>query len=311
MGTRTVMWCFMTACRTLAEVSPSPGYDGNVVGDFPSPYAGTPLSCAGWAGSPCNCQCAIEHDEWMPVDALVRPDDVVIEWGARHGTTSCRLARATNNTGNVISVEPDARVYANILQNRQAHHCNFHLVRGTVSDVPLKMAPLLSPNGAFGQRTDTTHRPHQSVPNHDFRDLQHMLGRKITVALIDCEGCIQHCLFLPDLMAQLELIIIEEDMYTRNQTRAQDARVDYDAWYLRLHKAGFTQVWRSHDTASFRRLGHAWGNPLLHSAWVKRSKRRGVPADACKHHSHATKLPRELLNCAPIARPVDHLISSI
>jgi hypothetical protein len=55
-------------------------------------------------GSPCSTYdgaslCFIEHDEWMVVDAAVRPEHTVLEFGARYGTTSCRLARATNSSG--------------------------------------------------------------------------------------------------------------------------------------------------------------------------------------------------------------------
>jgi len=57
--------------------------------------------------------CGIELDEWIMVDALVTPKHSVIEFGARFGTTSCRLARATRNSGarqrGATLPDPDAR----------------------------------------------------------------------------------------------------------------------------------------------------------------------------------------------------------
>ena len=47
--------------------------------------------------------CGIEWDEWMMVRALVRPHHRVLELGARYGTTSCALARATQNSGRVVA----------------------------------------------------------------------------------------------------------------------------------------------------------------------------------------------------------------
>ena len=56
-------------------------------------------------------RCGIEWDEWVLVEALVSPSHTVLELGARFGTTSCALARATGNSGRVVAVEPDASVW--------------------------------------------------------------------------------------------------------------------------------------------------------------------------------------------------------
>ena len=74
---------------------------------------------------------------WQQVIALVPPDAVVLELGARYGTTSCALAKATANSGRVVSVEPDSRVIASLLANREMHECNVAVVNGTVSSEDL------------------------------------------------------------------------------------------------------------------------------------------------------------------------------
>ena len=65
--------------------------------------------------------CGMEWDEWNLVRALVQPHNVVLELGARFGTTSCVLAERTGNNGNVVAVEPDPKAHKQLLRNRQRH----------------------------------------------------------------------------------------------------------------------------------------------------------------------------------------------
>ncbi len=63
-------------------------------------------------------QCFVEHDEWIMADAFVNPSHTIIEFGARYGTTSCRLARLTNN-----SATPLAALTLNKLALAQVRGC--------------------------------------------------------------------------------------------------------------------------------------------------------------------------------------------
>ena len=67
--------------------------------------------------------CGMEWDEWQLVKAFVRPENMVLELGARLGTTSCVLAQQTGNTGRVVSVEPDTKAHRPLLRNRARHVC--------------------------------------------------------------------------------------------------------------------------------------------------------------------------------------------
>ena len=46
------------------------------------------------------------------VRKLIQPTDSVLEVGSRYGTTTCEVAVRQNNSGKLISVEPDHRVWA-------------------------------------------------------------------------------------------------------------------------------------------------------------------------------------------------------
>ncbi|EJK65209.1 hypothetical protein THAOC_13962 [Thalassiosira oceanica] len=69
--------------------------------------------CETWiaSGPRHSFACDIEWDEWMLANAFIQPGDVVVEFGARFGTTSCILSRNVGKHGEVISVEPDVTVH--------------------------------------------------------------------------------------------------------------------------------------------------------------------------------------------------------
>lgn len=53
------------------------------------------------------------------VRALMDRHSVVLEFGARFGTTSRVLAEVTGQSGNVVSVEVDSAVYGDLHHNRR------------------------------------------------------------------------------------------------------------------------------------------------------------------------------------------------
>ena len=256
--------------------------------------------------------------------------------GARFGTSSCRLARATNNSGNVVSVDPDRRTTASLLANRRRHRCNFHAISGTVSAVPLQ----LGPQGTYNQRTvvspsarsaagavpstrsqfpvgrSALRRHNRSaamvIPNFNLLEVERLIGGRFNAALIDCEGCIGAVLSIPSLLAQLELILLEEDMYVRNGSGAVPGEqlVHYQDWHQRLERHGFAQVWRAHDTFSPE---SGWSRFLYHSAWQRlhgaRPRLHGArprlgavgTTNLCEaYRDRHPEIPRTRLHCAPL-----------
>lgn len=137
-----------------------------------------------WEGNE-NFNTITEFDEWMLVNAFVQEGDVVIEFGARFGTTSCILSRNVGNAGHVISVEPDIAVHGYLLRNQHRHRCNFHSVLGTVSKKPLYM----DSNKGYATTTTTEVKADMNpLPYTDVTTIEKAIGKRINVALIDCEG---------------------------------------------------------------------------------------------------------------------------
>lgn len=139
------------------------------------------INCATWHHGR-EFHCKIEWDEWMLVNAFVKPGDVVIEFGARFGTTSCILSRNVGTEGHVISVEPDINVHGYLLRNGHDHQCNYHAVLGTVSNSPL----FLGSSAYAGWTSSSGNGP--SLPRLNVTTIERAVGKRINVALIDCEG---------------------------------------------------------------------------------------------------------------------------
>mmetsp|Transcript_1744 Transcript_1744/g.4915 ORF Transcript_1744/g.4915 Transcript_1744/m.4915 type:complete len:353 (-) Transcript_1744:94-1152(-) len=201
--------------------------------------------CDSWKGEGLHCE--TEFPEHALVRDWVPPDAVVMEFGARFGTTSCEIARKLNNSGNVVVVEPDLNVWDVLEANLKSHECNAHLLRGAVSSVDLHMAAKLNVKRGYSNRA--LQKGGVVVPGYNLHEVESALGKKVDSLLIDCEGCAQ------DMMDQLgpviesgqiKLLLIEGDM----PVGAKDCHshcMDYKKFFAYLAKHGFEQVDKFND----------------------------------------------------------------
>jgi len=201
--------------------------------------------CDSWKGEGLHCE--TEFPEHALVRDWVPPDAVVMEFGARFGTTSCEIARKLNNSGNVVVVEPDLNVWDVLEANLKSHECNAHLLRGAVSSVDLHMAAKLNVKRGYSNRA--LQKGGVVVPGYNLHEVESALGKKVDSLLIDCEGCAQ------DMMDQLgpviesgqiKLLLIEGDM----PVGAKDCHshcMDYKKFFAYLEKHGFEQVDKFND----------------------------------------------------------------
>ena len=209
--------------------------------------------------------CGIEWEQWLMADAFVHPSDVVIEYGARYGTTMCQLAAATNNSGFVVSVEPDQRAHRALLRNREANACNTHIMLGSVNDRPIAMTTRRNTDyDAMSSEAKPEGPP--PVPNMPYTDVERRIGARFNAAVIDCEGCIAMVLSQQGLLAQLDLLMIEEDM---------PWTVSYTLWHAKLRAAGFEIRWRLRDTMFRYNPNHAtWSAQTYYSVWIRKGSSR-------------------------------------
>jgi len=229
--------------------------------------------CETWiaSGPRHSFACDIEWDEWMLANAFIQPGDVVVEFGARFGTTSCILSRNVGKHGEVISVEPDVTVHGHLLRNRQSHGCDFHAVLGTVSSEPIYMGSCCS----YAQRTSETGEG-PALPSISTDEIETILGRKINVALIDCEGCITQIdkTSLLDESKGVDLILMEED------------QIKYGEWHKILYQRNYHCIWYLEDTYYHKHENaKRWSLPMRHSVWLhKRALDSRVLPGSCKEY---------------------------
>lgn len=206
-----------------------------------------------------NFLCFIEWDEWMMASALVRPGSAILELGARWGTTSCFLSMFQNNSGRLVSVEPQPEAFSALVSNRETHHCNFYALRGLIGETPLRFHA-----DNYGSRTSSDGEG-ALVSNVRFEEIEAFVGFQFDTLLIDCEGCIQDLLPLEEhqpLLQNIALILMEEDMAHHLRQKKK-----YEHWHGVFVRAGFQCIWHSHN--NYDPGNAAWSWELRHRAWIR------------------------------------------
>jgi len=173
----------------------------------------------------------VEHNEQRIAEQYVRPDDVVLELGARYGTVSAKIQAKLAVKRNHVAVEPDARVIDTLRTNLQEHGCDAHVFHGIVSKQP----GVIQGSG-YGTLV-RLHAEGTCCARTTVEDLETLLGAKFTVLIADCEGCLGPFLEdFPQLYEQLRMVHFETDP-GYNQT-------DYKHVEEMLLQHGFQQVER-------------------------------------------------------------------
>ena len=253
----------------------------------------------------------MEWDIWLMVDALLPSNATVMEFGARYGTTSCKLARATANSGHVVSVEPDWRVLPALLTNLQRHQCSVAVVNGTVTKSAHRFIRERKGTSGYAMRTRAAlpgdaNRPAGpgllgvTLANMDFKALEARMGRTFDTVLIDCEGCIGD--IDERLLWQARLLILEEDM--PNTVKRDNVR-GYAGWHREFRQHGFTEIWLSRDSYT-KKSRH---EKQLYSAWVRADA--GQARDACADFALQKQYNLTQLECLPIRQQSLRTMSSI
>jgi len=149
----------------------------------------------------------IEKPEQDLADHYIINSDVVLELGARYGTVSCVINKKLINTKNQVVVEPDDRVWNALEKNKLNNDCNFHIVKGFISN---KKLGLINHDYGYGTTfiTDNT----SSISSYTLNDIQNIYNLEFNVLVADCEGYLETFLDEnPILYNNLRLIIFEAD----------------------------------------------------------------------------------------------------
>jgi len=150
----------------------------------------------------------MEREEQLQAEKYLTPECVVLELGARYGTVSCIINKKVGS--NMVVVEPDIRVQDALEQNMKANDCNFNIVKGVISRVPLELINL---NNWYGGYAATTVKSEvSSIPNFTLEEIENKYNLVFNTLVADCEGFLEQFLDEnPKLYNQLSLILFEKD----------------------------------------------------------------------------------------------------
>jgi FkbM family methyltransferase len=150
---------------------------------------------------------SFEKSEQDLAQEYIINSDVVLELGARYGTVSCIINKILWNTSGQVVVEPDERVWDALEKNRANNNCNFHIIKGFISNRKMDLV-----NKDYGYGTTSSFSDNSSIPYYTLNEVENMYNLKFNVLVADCEGFLE--IFLdenPQLYNQLRMIIFEAD----------------------------------------------------------------------------------------------------
>jgi FkbM family methyltransferase len=181
-----------------------------------------------------------EKPEQEQAKTYITNDSVVLELGARYGTVSCIISKKISNSLNLVSVEPDDRVWSALETNMLNNYCNFHIIKGAISKKPLRLTNHVQNNG-YDIRTEVDNNG--SVACYTVNEIEQKFNLKFNTLVADCEGFLE--IFFdenPQMYEQLNLIMFEKDCPNIcNYNRIIEN--------LKLHRfrnlvSGFHEVWK-------------------------------------------------------------------
>jgi len=152
----------------------------------------------------------MEVEEQKLAKYYILPDDVVLELGGRYGSVSCIINSKLNNKTNEVVVEPDQRVWDALEKNRNRNNCQFHIVKGFISNKKLDLTNLDDYHGGYGSTFIENNE--SKIPSYSLSEIKQKYKLNFNVLVADCEGFLE--VFFdenPDIYQDLRLIIFEAD----------------------------------------------------------------------------------------------------
>ena len=172
----------------------------------------------------------IEVQEQHDANAYIKPDDRVLELGARWGGISITINKILKNKKDHVAVEPESIVWEALEKNRDRHYCEFQICRGAISNKPLKM----NDGGYNGFGNYTSHTEEGDINLFKLSDF----NIDFNVLVVDCEGALENFYNEnKDFFKQLRLILFERD-------RKDDC--DYEYLENEFLKLGFKKESRAY-----------------------------------------------------------------
>ena len=193
------------------------------------------------------CSFVDEHGQPLPCDPhettnlarirnWVNSKATVLELGAQYGITSCEIAKAIHNSGRVVTIEPNPRVWTALHRNLISHNCSAHVLQGGLqrgSDKGKGAGKLVD----SGKLVDTTNRtaPTPGVTLYSAIDWRQNLVRTVLLSTVQPGSADYDTSFISNHSVEKNSTALSSSDYgtsfisnhsmERNSTEAQNADV--------------------------------------------------------------------------------------
>lgn len=142
----------------------------------------------------------IECVEQDLVKKYIKPEDLVLELGARYGSVSVTTNKIVKDKKSHYVVEPDKLVWDALETNMKNNNCDFNIIKGIIGKKKYRLEG----------RDYSTHSVEDNNSDIEIFDLPDI---NFNTLIVDCEGYLE--IFYNEnkpLFHKLEKIILEEDM---------------------------------------------------------------------------------------------------
>ena len=183
----------------------------------------------------------LEYKEQCQAYRYIRPDDCVLELGARYGSVSIVTnSLLTDKTRHVV-IEPDTHIVPTLTANRDRNGAQFVIVDKFIS---YRNDQTIVYDG-YGTRIirDTTTSGGNKTLQISYAEFKRQHSLPFNVLIADCEGCLEEMLtMMGDDLNQYRMVILEAD---------QPEICNYEKVYQHLESRGFQAV---ESKGSFRNV---------------------------------------------------------
>ena len=174
-------------------------------------------------------------------------DERVLEIGGNIGRNSLIIASILKNSQNLVALESDVNIAAQLTENRDLNNLNFHIESSALSK--RKLIQL----GWDTMPSDTLKDGYAWVNTISLVELKSKYNIVFDTLVLDCEGAFYYILMdMPEILDGINLIIMENDYYDISKKIYIDEMLKAGHFYVDYAESGgwgpcannFFEVWK-------------------------------------------------------------------
>ena len=188
-----------------------------------------------------------ELPEQKMVVRYLTGDERVLEIGGNIGRNSLVIASILKNSQNLVTLESDVNIAAQLTENRDLNNLNFHIESSALSK--RKLIQL----GWDTMPSDILKDGYTWVNTISFEQLKQKYSIEFDTLVLDCEGAFYYILMdMPEILEGINLIIMENDYYDISKKTYIDEILKACHFYVDYTESGgwgpcannFFEVWK-------------------------------------------------------------------